>query len=423
MPGCFSRVISRHQLPAQSAEAFGVSPVVADSTSISSTPPVPVAHAESFDSAAGTATTLCMRSLLPRPALAFFVAVTLVARAAGNDMPPGFTDILKIDVHSHVFEDIPQLNEMFRRINARTINVCNNGTDGHLEIMHRIALELYRKHPDLYPFSSTFDLTRRDQPGYAKQVIAWLDGTFNNGARGVKIWKEIGIDIKDRNGRFILPDDPMFDPIYAHIARRGKVLHAHLAEPIDAWLPLDPNSPHYNYYSTTPEWHLYGKPEYPSHAAIIAARDNIMKKHPQLVVLGAHLGSLEHDLDGLAERFDRYPNFYIEVSARTRNLARHPSDKVRAFFIKYQDRILYGIDAGWKPYRGNPPTEAARQGYINRVELRYKMDYEYYAGKGEIRYDNRPVQALNLPRTVLDKFYHGNAQRLFKLAEVWPARK
>jgi predicted TIM-barrel fold metal-dependent hydrolase len=289
--------------------------------------------------------------------------------------------------------------------------------------MHRIALEMYHQHPDLYPFTATFDVLGRDQPGYTDKVIAWLEEKFRQGAVAVKIWKEVGIEIKDRNGKFILPDDPLFDPIYAYLAKRGKPLHAHLAEPIDAWLPLDPNSAHYNYYSTNPQWHLYGKPEYPSHAAIIAARDNIMRKHPTLVVLGAHLGSLEHDLDGIAERLDRYPNFRIEVAARTRNLTRHPSEKVRALFLKYPDRILYGVDATWKPYlRPQPPSDAQRKGHVNRLELQYKADFDYYAGSGEITYSNRKVQALNLPRSVLEKFYHENAERLFKLDEAWKGK-
>ena len=342
------------------------------------------------------------------------------AGLAATEAAPGYTEILKIDVHSHVFEDIPALNALFDRINVRTINVCNNGTDEHLETMHRIAFDLFRKYPKLYPFEATFDLRRRDEPSYAGDVIAFLDRAFAQGAVGVKIWKEVGIDIKDRQGKFILPDDARFDPIYAHLARRGKPLHAHLAEPIDAWRPLDPNSPHYAYYSSNPQWHLYGKPEYPSHAAIIAARDNIMKKHPTLVVLGAHLGSLEHDLDGIAERLERHPNFYIEVAARTRNLARHPSEKVRALFLKYPDRILYGVDASWKPFlRPETAAPSRREAHVKMLETRYRADFDYYAGTGEIDYLGRKTQALNLPRSVLEKFYHQNAERLFKLEQAW----
>jgi predicted TIM-barrel fold metal-dependent hydrolase len=339
--------------------------------------------------------------------------------AATDSSAPRYEEFLKIDAHSHIFDGAPAFPALLRRINVRTINVCNNGTDAHLEQMHAIAVDLYRQHPQLFPFESTFDLRRRDEPTYAQDVIAFLDRTFAQGAVGVKIWKEIGIDIKDRNGKFILPDDPRFDPIYAHLARIGKPLHAHLAEPIDAWLPLDPNSAHYNYYSTNPQWHLHGKPEYPSHAAIIAARDNIMKKHPTLVVVGAHLGSMEHDLDAIAARFEQYPNFHIEVSARTRNLTRHPSEKVRALFLKYPTRILYGLDASWKPYLRGPVTEAQRQGHLNRLELQYRADFDYYAGSGEITYNNRKIQALALPRPVLEQFYHGNALRIYQLPRAW----
>ncbi len=89
-----------------------------------------------------------------------------------------FTDLLKIDAHSHIFEDAPEIHALLRELNVRTINVCNNGTDGHLERMHALAYELAAKHPDLYPFESTFDLTRRDAPGYTAAVTAWLDDTF-----------------------------------------------------------------------------------------------------------------------------------------------------------------------------------------------------------------------------------------------------
>jgi predicted TIM-barrel fold metal-dependent hydrolase len=326
-----------------------------------------------------------------------------------------FDELLKIDIHSHVFEDIPALNAMLRRNNVRTMNVCNNGTDGHLETMHRIAVELFKKHPDLFPFASTFDVTGVNDPGYARKVIEWLNGTFDNGAVAVKIWKEVGLQVKKKDGTFMLPDDAIFDPIYAHLAARRKPLLAHLAEPIDAWRPLDPGSPHYRYYSSNPQWHLYGKPEYPSHAAIIAARDRILVKHPTLTLIGAHLGSLEHDLDGIAQRLDRYPNFHIECAARTRNLTRHPSEKVRALFLNYSDRIMYGVDASWKPYLSREPTEAQRQDHVRRLEERYRADYEYYAGTGEMQYDGRPVQSLGLPRDVLEKFYNRNARRVLKL--------
>jgi predicted TIM-barrel fold metal-dependent hydrolase len=350
---------------------------------------------------------------LPRLLLAFTCAALSGRSIAAT---PPLASIEKIDVHAHLFEDLPPLMEFMRENNIRAINVCNNGTDGHLATMHRIALEMVVKYPDVLWWTSTFDLLRRDEPSYAREVIAHLGRTFEQGAVGVKVWKEIGMEIRRPDGTFILPDDPLFDPIYAFIAERGKVLHAHLGEPIEAWLPLNPDSVSYNYYKSNPEWHLYQKPEYPSHAAIIAARDNILRKHPKLVMVAAHLASLEHDLDGIAERLDRYPNLNIECAARVRYLARYPAPKVRDFFIKYQDRILYGVDMSWKPYREKrPPTSAMRQGYILRREERYRADWAYFAGTGETNYEGHKVQALALPREILEKFYNGNARRIYRL--------
>ncbi len=88
------------------------------------------------------------------------------------------------------------------------------------------------------------------------------------------------MEIKDQEGKFVLPDDPRFDPIYGHLAKVGKPLDAHLAEPIDALLPLDPASPYYHYCSTRTEWRFYGKPAARSHADLIATRDNIRPTRP-----------------------------------------------------------------------------------------------------------------------------------------------
>jgi len=340
---------------------------------------------------------------------------------AADEAAPAYADILKIDAHSHVFEDIPAYNDLLRRINVRTVNICVVGAKQHLFLMHRIALDLYRKHPDLYPFSATFDLLGRDQPGYTDKVIAHLDGMFQKGALAVKIWKEIGMSLKRPDGTFLMPDDPLFDPIYSHLEELGKPLHAHIAEPLEAWLPLDPNSVNYAYYARRSEWHMYGKAGYPTHAELIAARDHILEKHPKLIVIAVHLGSLEHDLDAIAARFERFPNFYIDTGARTRNLVRHPSDKVRQLFLKHPDRILYGVDLGfWLPNANDTPaSDAHRSEQISKMELQYKSDYDYYAGKGMMTYDGREVQALNLPRSVLEKFYHENAERVLKLKQAW----
>jgi len=343
---------------------------------------------------------------------ALLLAAAPAAARAGA--PPKFEDVLKIDVHSHIFEDVPEVVAMMDRAQVRIVNVCVRGTNPErLRQQEATAERLQEKYgKKRFPFASTFDVTHRDDSDYADQVRRWLTATFEKGALMVKIWKEVGMEIKDRDGRFILPDDPRFDPVYAFLAERGKPLLAHLAEPREAWLPLDPNGVHYGYYSKNPEWHLYGRAGYPSHDEIVAARDRILERHPKLTAIGAHLGSLEHDTDEIAKRFDRYPNFYVDCAARTTDLTRQPADKVRAFLIRYQDRVLYGLDQTRAPDASRKDSAEERAAFAKELEDQYRRDFRYYAGEGEMEFRGKTVRCLALPREVVEKLFHGNAERI-----------
>ena len=303
--------------------------------------------------------------------------------------------------------------KMLRRCNASIINVSNRGLDGSLEKMHQVTRDMHQRESKLYPFASSFDLTRLEDPDYTNQVIAWLSMAYDEGAVMTKIWKEVGMVVRRKDGSYVLPDDPIFDPVYRYMTARGKPLMAHLADPIDAWLPLNRDSLHYGYYAKNPQFHHYGKRNFPSHAAIMAARDHILEKHPRLIVIGAHFGSMEHDLDEVARHLDRYPNFYVESGGRTRDLSRQPWEKARNFMIKYQDRILYGVDQTWKPFQAaRPPTDAQREAFVKGLERRYRADFAFYAENGPIQYDGRTVEGLALPRSVLEKYFHRNARRI-----------
>lgn len=353
-------------------------------------------------------------SLLALVFVTFACSGPAVNEAVDREPAPRFEAITKIDIHSHIFRDVPEFVEMMERINLKIINICVGGDDPErLREMEAIAERMHRRHPQLFGFASTFDLTRREEAGYADEVKRWLNDSFAAGAVMTKIWKEVGMEMKKPDGSFLLPDDPVFEPIYDYLAEREIPLLAHLAEPIDAWRPLDPHSTHYGYYSTHPEWHFYGRDEVPSWEELIASRDRILEKHPDLIMIGAHLGSMAHEVDQISKRLDRYPNFMVEVSARTRDLTRQRKEKVRDFFIKHQDRIMYGVDltlgAEWD--EDDEPEDMAA--YARDIEDRYRNDFRYYAGTGVLEMAGREVEGLGLPRTVLEKFYSQNARRIF----------
>ena len=195
---------------------------------------------------------------------------------------------------------------------------------------------------------------------------------------------------------------------------------AHIGAPRAAWLPLDENSPHYFYYSLYPQYHVYNDPSIPPWEDIMAARDRWLERNSDLTVVGAHLGSMAHDVDEVARRLNQYPNFSVETAARFGDLATQDSDKVREFFIKYQDRVLYGTDlltVGPGAEITEAQREELRMGTVNALPLHWR----YLTGSGELHYKapwgsfNTTTRALALPREVIEKVYHDNAVRMLDL--------
>jgi predicted TIM-barrel fold metal-dependent hydrolase len=177
---------------------------------------------------------------------------------------------------------------------------------------------------------------------------------------------------------------------------------AHIAEPDSCWQPPNPASPDYEYYQQNPQEYAYAHPEWPSKAAILTARDHLVAENPKLRVVGAHLGSMEADVDEMAQRFDRYPNFAVDTAARVVYFMLQPRDKVRTFLIKYQDRILYGTDLG---ATAKDNTEKALQEW----EDTYERDWKFFATDQTVEYKGHTYKGLALPEPVLRKIFHDNA--------------
>jgi len=313
-----------------------------------------------------------------------------------------------IDAHAHIFVDATEVRELLDQMNLRLVNITvvdpyYRGCET-VEPQHQWALKFFRANGHRASWISTFDPKDWEAPGFAARVIPELEQTFLEGAVGVKIYKTIGMDLRSTTGAYVLPDDPAFAPVLEAIGRHGKTLYAHIAEPIGAWKPLDPGDPDYDYYKVNPRWHMYGHPERPSKVAILAARDHMVGQHPGLRVVGCHLGSMEEDIDEIAKRFDRYPNFAVDTAARVGHLALQPREKVRAFMLKYQDRILYGTDAAIRP--GNDVSTR-----VKRWKARLEEDWVYFATSEIIEYDGHKVKGLQLPEHVLRNLYRENALR------------
>jgi hypothetical protein len=256
-------------------------------------------------------------------------------------------------------------------------------------------------------------LKKWDSTGWAEEVINQLQSSFANGALGIKIWKNIGMVEKDTSGNFIMIDNPKFDPLIQFIIDQNKTVLGHLGEPRNCWLPLDQMTVNNDrsYFKNHPEYHMYLHPEYPSYEDQINARDRFLARHPDMRFVGAHLGSLEYDVDSLAKRLDWFPSMAVDMAARICHLQYQTisnREKVRNFFIQYQDRLIYGSDHGMD--EGDDP-EKVKKGLHDR----WLEDWKYFVTDEMLTVDevNGEFQGLKLPKTVVDKIFYHNAIKWF----------
>jgi predicted TIM-barrel fold metal-dependent hydrolase len=325
--------------------------------------------------------------------------------AAGQDPWPAALG--RIDAHAHFLAEARPVLDVLDRLNVTAVNVCvvDRYDKGYETVapQHAVARRLSEITHRL-PWIATFDDAGFAEPGFAGRTLADVDRALAEGAAGVKVYKSLGMELRDARGAYVLPDDAAFEPVFAGLAARGTTVYAHLAEPIAAWLPLDPKSPDFGYYESYPVWHVHGRAGVPTKEAILEARDRVLAKHPRLRMVGCHLGSMEEDVDEIAKRFESYPGLAVDTAGRVAHLMLQPRDKVRSFLVRYPDRVLYATDFGIVP--GQDPGEAAK-----RLEAEYARDWAYFATGNTIEVDGRMVQGLALPEPVLRALFRENARR------------
>ncbi len=317
-----------------------------------------------------------------------------------------FAAIQPIDVHVHVFKTDSAFQSMLDRLHLKVMNILVMDDTlpyrKQLSAQVDVARELVRAGQGHIAWCTTFDPYKFGSPTFTGDAIRQLDKNFAQSAIAVKIWKNIGMELK-HNGKFVFADDPQFEPIYKDITRHGKTLMSHQAEPDVAWGPPDPSDPSWSYYQENPQWFLYNKPGFPSKQEILRARDHVLEMNPHLRMVGVHLGSMEKDLDNIAGHFDRYPNFAIDMAARMEYLMLTPRDKVRAFLIKYQDRVLYGTDLDLLP-------DANVANDLKDWESTYARDWKFLATDQTLDYNGKKIRGLSLPEPALRKIFRTNAQ-------------
>lgn len=361
---------------------------------------------------------------------AYLAGVAVATGGAAPARPAHYTEadfarVAKFDAHVHANVDDPRFIEAARRDGFEVLSINVDYPDfPPLPDQARIAGSMRKADPRVFHFATTFPMDGFGTPGWTERTDALIDAAIARGAVAVKVWKNIGMVAKDAAGKRVFLDDARFDGVMAHLEKRGIPLIAHQAEPKNCWLPLDQMTTENDrsYFREHPEYYMHLHPEEPSYEALMAARDRFVTRHPKLAFDGAHMASLEWSVDELAKFFDAHPRAVVDLAARLSNLqVQSNADvaKVRNFFVKYQDHILYGTDLTDSPpdpaaRAQNPPATNDFPGEADKV---WRADWRYLATPLSQRVDAIQADAvgLNLPAEVIDKIYWKNARKFFRI--------
>lgn len=320
-----------------------------------------------------------------------------------------------IDVHNHVNDarsagrgHIPpgRVIEIMDRCNIQQI-VILTGVWG--EPLQKVLDEMVKPYPERFLVFTQIDWSKINDPNFAQEIVEQIDDAVRRGARGLKVLKNLGLEVRDKSGKLVPVDDPRLDPIWEECGRLGIPVAIHVSDPEAFFLPVDRFNERYEELIHNPKWSFYG-PQFPSKLELLEARDRMFARHPNTTFIALHVANWPENLDYVSALLDRLPNVMVEFGAREAELGREPR-RARRFFLEYQDRILFGTDM--------TPSDGLYRNYVRWLET----DDEYFDYWGYPEQGRWKIYGLALPDEVLEKVYHLNAERIFSGFKGLPDRE
>ena len=314
-----------------------------------------------------------------------------------------------IDAHNHVWDDGE--GSWFRRPASELLAMLDEaGVSVYVDLDGMWGEEQLEAHLDRFKhvaperFVVFGGVNFAAWPEHGHRFGEWAAGRMRaqarRGAQGLKIWKNLGTHVRDKAGALVSVDDPRLEPIWATAAELDWPVIMHVADPVAFFDPLDSRNERWEEMTAHPDWQ-FPSPPFPPFLSIVEGMARVVERHPRTTFIGAHIGCYAENLGWVGDLLDRCPNFYVDFSARIAELGRQPYT-ARRFFLRYADRILFGID--------QTPSPEAYRVYYRFLET----DDEYFS------YSQRPIPTqgrwriygLYLPDDVLGKVYHKNARRV-----------
>jgi predicted TIM-barrel fold metal-dependent hydrolase len=348
--------------------------------------------------------------------------------SAAPDAAPTGKPLPRIDMHMHIGPN--GIDRLIKLMDRWGIDGAINLSGMYPGPRHMLETQLAaaRKAGGRVAVFANVDFRQVLQvPEYGKAMAAQLAEAKKLGAVGLKIPKGLGLGYARPDGQDLLPvDDPGLDPLFEKAGELGMPVAIHTGDPKAFWKPANKANERWDELQAHPEWSFHGEVAkgvpWPSWEALYKAFERRVARHPHTNFIGVHFGNDPEDPDNVARMLDKYPNLYIDTAARVPEIGRHDAEKMRRFFIKYQDRVLFGTDTGvgetqeemmYGSNGANPPTEADEKRFFTATWRYFETRDRHFESPTPIQ-GRWKIDGVGLPEPVLRKIYFENAARLLK---------
>ncbi|MFY9821438.1 MAG: amidohydrolase family protein [Thermoanaerobaculia bacterium] len=304
-----------------------------------------------------------------------------------------------VDIHNHqdpVEMSPEQVAQLVKDMDGLNMAVMNNLSGGSGERFQKGWANLGGRYPKRFTQFANVDFSKIAEPDFGRKAAAQLADDVKHGAAGLKVFKDLGMFVKDKDGSRVHTDDPRIDPVWEKCAELRIPVLIHTGEPVAFWQPMDRFNERWLELKQFPG-RRRDSPQFAPFEQTMAEQHNLFRRHPKTVFIDAHLGWLGNDLGRLGKLLGEMPNVNTEIGAVLHELGRQPR-AARAFLIRYQDRVLFGKDI-WEPSEYHT--------YFRTLETADEY-FPYYRK----RHAFWRLYGLDLPDEALRKIYYKNALRI-----------
>jgi predicted TIM-barrel fold metal-dependent hydrolase len=318
-----------------------------------------------------------------------------------------------VDIHNHLGKwlhpnhewIIPDVHELLENMSTTNVQLIVN-LDGRWgkELDENVA-RYDSLFPDKFATFCHLDWTRLKEPGATELLIQDLHRAKDQGARGVKVWKDLGLHVRDGFEQLVSPDDKRLTDVFTAAGELGLPILIHTADPIAFFQPLDGANERFEELQREPTW-WFGSEQFPPFDHLMSALENVIRNSPLTTFMGAHVGCAAEDLDWVSRMLNTYQNFYIDLGGRLAELGRQPI-RFRKLVERHPSRVLFGTD----DYPFNLQIIDTYRRFIETED-----EYFSYSADADIPPQGRwNISGSNIPIGLQSALYSENARRLLRL--------